>query len=430
MPTTKVTRNDFKLFATAQNANVLSNASYFASPYVGPGVKEGVASAALYNKTLRQLSIISVALATYLQGRLEEDLVDNGSIDTIVDQIKRAIGKQASEDVKIPEGSLTKKGILQLSETLSESLNNDDNAKAATIGVVSKLHRRIKYLESLVNNTYRGSAGNPAYNPMYDWVIPVGTVKVYFNKATDPNALYPGTRWEKVNPGIGLRTAKEDGTDLNQVKGKDSVTLSADQLPNFSLGIALTTSSFDYGSKTSAVTDLGSPGTSSYNHGTITASTFDYGTKGTTGHDYGTVGTSTFDYGTKTAATAGAHSHYGVPSRADPWDIGGSTWQRFNFSNIASTDASGDHSHSVWIGAHSHTVYIGAHSHSVGIGTHNHTVAIGAHSHSVALGSHTHGITIGAHSHTVTGNTSSIGKGYSIDIVNTYLGVVAWKRVA
>lgn len=430
MPTLKATRNDFKLFATAQNANVLSNASYAASPYVGPGVKEGVASAALYNKTFRQLSIISVALATYLQQRLDEDLVDDGSIATIVDQIKRAIGVQASEDVQIPVGSLTKKGILQLSETLSEAANADDNAKAATIGVVSRLHRRIKYLESLVNNTYRGSAGNPAYNPMYDWVVPVGTVKVYYSKGVDPNTIYPGTRWEKVNPGIGFRTAKEDGTDLNSVKGKDSLTLDADQLPSFSLDVALTTSSFDYGSKTSTATDLGSPGTSSYNHGTITASTFDYGTKGTTGHDYGNITTSTFDYGTKSAATAGAHSHYGVPSRVSPWDIGGSTWQQFNFANIASTDAAGDHSHNVWIGAHNHTAYVGAHSHSVGIGAHNHTVVVGAHSHTVALGTHTHGITIGSHSHTVTGKTSSIGKGYAIDIVNTYLGVVAWKRIA
>ncbi|KAB7715492.1 phage tail protein [Plesiomonas shigelloides] len=81
--------------------------------------------------------------------------------------------------------------------------------------------------------------------------------------------------------------------------------------------------------------------------------------------DLGAKNTDAFDYGSKSSSSGGYHVHYGVPSRQSPWDIGGSTWQYFNFSSVANTDGAGDHVHTVYIGPHVHRVVIGAHGHVV-----------------------------------------------------------------
>jgi hypothetical protein len=76
---------------------------------------------------------------------------------------------------------------------------------------------------------------------------------------------------------------------------------------------------------------------------------------------HGHTGTaSATDLGTKATNATGDHAHGGVPSRTSPWDIGGSTWQYFNFSSIGSTDSAGNHSHTVYIGPHGHDVIVNA----------------------------------------------------------------------
>ncbi|EKC2140628.1 hypothetical protein OOQ53_004244, partial [Salmonella enterica] len=79
--------------------------------------------------------------------------------------------------------------------------------------------------------------------------------------------------------------------------------------------------------------------------------------------DLGTKTTSSFDYGTKSSNTTGGHNHsaggiYGGDS------IGGK--QRVQRDgNDQLTSWNGDHAHTTWIGPHDHTVYIGPHGHAV-----------------------------------------------------------------
>ena len=422
MPLIKATRNDFKLFATAQNANVLSNASYATSLSLGPGVKVGVASAALYNKTLRQLSLISVSLASYLQERLGEDIVDDGTTATIIGQIKRAIGEQAKEDVVIPIGSLTQKGILQLSNLLSDKTPNE---KAATIGVVSDLDKRITNIEKMLTNNWTSTPENP-YNPIYDIDFPVGSVKL-FSTNVDPSVLYPGTTWKRVNPGSTLRTAKEDASDLNKYGGKDDIVLESNNIPPHVHAVSLTSTAFDYGTKTVNNTDLGSPGSTGHDYGTVTSSTFDHGTKYTSEVPGANLSASSFDYGTKGSSVNGAHTHTMNLTRGYLQSNASTNTPEGVWGN-QETAAAGDHSHTIYIGAHSHTVWMPAHSHSVVIGAHSHTSYIGAHSHTVPIGAHGHTVGIGSHSHSVVGNTGSVGAGYGFSVVNKYYGLVAWIR--
>ncbi|ELC3721225.1 tail fiber protein [Salmonella enterica] len=79
--------------------------------------------------------------------------------------------------------------------------------------------------------------------------------------------------------------------------------------------------------------------------------------------DLGTKTTSSFDYGTKSTNTTGGHTHefggyinsYWGDSNHTSFQPGGGAW----------TQAAGDHAHTVYIGGHEHTMYIGPHGHVV-----------------------------------------------------------------
>lgn len=81
--------------------------------------------------------------------------------------------------------------------------------------------------------------------------------------------------------------------------------------------------------------------------------------------DLGTKSTSSFDYGTKTTALNGAHNHVfslssdsastGVADGANPGSIDGSQ----------ETSVNGEHSHNIYLGPHSHSIVLGGHHHNI-----------------------------------------------------------------
>ncbi|EJO4476909.1 tail fiber protein [Salmonella enterica] len=79
--------------------------------------------------------------------------------------------------------------------------------------------------------------------------------------------------------------------------------------------------------------------------------------------DLGTKTTSSFDYGTKSTNTTGNHTHQFGGYINSYW--GDSNHTSFLAGNGAWTQAAGDHAHTVYIGGHEHTMYIGPHGHVV-----------------------------------------------------------------
>ena len=192
-----------------------------------------------------------------------------------------------------------------------------------------------------------------------------------------------------------------------------------------------------------AVLSAEADGIKSHNH-SASASSTDLGTKTTSSFDYGTKTSSSFDYGTKTSNTTGNHNHTvsgntssagahthtegvrystgganvqpsafargatadGMSARPKLHDLGVSMASYYGW--FSKTDSQGAHTHS-WSGTTSTT---GNHAHTVGIGAHTHTVGIGAHSHSVAIGSHEHTITVNA-----TGNTENTVKNVAFNYI-------------
>lgn len=189
-----------------------------------------------------------------------------------------------------------------------------------------------------------------------------------------------------------------------------------------------------------AVLSTEADGVKSHSH-SASASSTDLGTKNTSSFDYGTKTSSSFDYGTKTSNTTGNHSHTvsGTTSsagahqhaRSGPqvtaaWaddlfrdgvtTIGANAYAKINSgitgstlaTKVGKTSNDGAHTHT-WSGTTSTT---GNHAHTVGIGAHTHTVGIGAHSHTVAIGSHGHTITVNA-----TGNTENTVKNVAFNYI-------------
>lgn len=168
-------------------------------------------------------------------------------------------------------------------------------------------------------------------------IYPVGIV-TWFNSNVNPNTALPGLTWTYLNNGVGrtIRIAAANGSDVATTGGSDSVTLAVGNLPSHTHSFSATTSSFDYGTKS---------------------------TNTTGGHTHS---------GSGSTSTNGEHSHY-----IEAWNgtgAGGSKMSSYAVAYRAggsNTNAAGNHSHTFSFG----TSGAGDHAHSVGIGAHSHTVS-------------------------------------------------------
>ncbi|RTQ88168.1 phage tail protein [Klebsiella pneumoniae] len=163
---------------------------------------------------------------------------------------------------------------------------------------------------------------------------PVGTVKFYAQDV-DPNERYPWTEWAYTGENKTIRVGKADGSDVGTTGGSDTVTLQQANLPAVQI---------DVSGETSELPEA-----------------------------------------TLTTKPAGRHKHGGVPSRENPWEIGGDISQRFNPANLGETDEVEDHQHEV---------------------------------------------VQPPHKHTTSGKTAQLGKGNSFSVVEAHTLLMCWARVA
>ncbi|HHH7549318.1 TPA: phage tail protein [Escherichia coli] len=231
---------------------------------------------------------------------------------------------------KVPDASLTKKGIVQL----SSATDSDSETEAATPKAVKSLAEKITELQGVA--------------------LPVGTPIPWPSDSVPPGyALMQGQSFDKGSyPKLAAVYPSGIIPDMRgwTIKGKPAsgrAVLSQEQD-----GIKSHTHS-----ASASNTDLGTKTTSSFDYGTKTVSTFNHGTKSTNN-----TGNHTHTVGFAVSVQSGG-ADYGVP-RSD--------------KGATATSASGNHAHTVDIGAHNHTVGIGAHAHTVALGVHGHTITVNA----------------------------------------------------
>lgn len=85
--------NDFKPFATAAGANVMSQADYQALEALITGFQSGKASSAQVNKALRQATFVAAALAQYTANKSGMDVLDDGDVSGFITKMTTALGK-------------------------------------------------------------------------------------------------------------------------------------------------------------------------------------------------------------------------------------------------------------------------------------------------------------------------------------------------
>ncbi|HIF7442816.1 MULTISPECIES: phage tail protein [Klebsiella pneumoniae complex] len=163
---------------------------------------------------------------------------------------------------------------------------------------------------------------------------PIGTVKFYAQNV-NPNERYPWTEWVYTGENKTIRVGKADGSNVGATGGSDTVTLQQANLPAVQI---------DVSGETSEQPEQ-----------------------------------------TLTTKPAGRHKHGGVPSRENPWEIGGDISQRFNPANLGETDEVEDHEHD---------------------------------------------FVTPPHDHDVTGKTANLGEGKSFSVVEAHTLLMCWARVA
>lgn len=87
---------DFVPFATAEGANVTDQSTYIAESTTSAGFASGVAVSADCNKAWRQGTTMAAALANFISNVLGANVLDNGSLSTLITQLTNAVNAAAS----------------------------------------------------------------------------------------------------------------------------------------------------------------------------------------------------------------------------------------------------------------------------------------------------------------------------------------------
>lgn len=146
--------NDFLPFAAASGANVLDQASYAAASATATGFVSGTASSAAVNKTLRQASIMAAAIAKFIVNEIDADVIDDGTLDTIIANFVLAIrtanpsaggtvtGVSGNAPITSSGGTTPAIGISAATESAAGSMSAADKTKLDSLSADSAvLHK-------------------------------------------------------------------------------------------------------------------------------------------------------------------------------------------------------------------------------------------------------------------------------------------------
>lgn len=245
---------------------------------------------------------------------------------------------------EIAEGSGRSSSVnvwIAVSNAESVQLTADLSAIVATMGEVEKAKSEAKDYTDEVAGTLDTDiqqaitdAIAAARRDFWEEENPRGTVR-FFAQNVDPNEKWPWSEWIYTGENKTIRVGKADGSDVGQTGGSDNVSLQRGNLPAVQIDVSGETSEKE---EQQLQTEDG-----------------------------------------------GAHDHDGVPSRDDPWEIGGDIRQLFNPAHTGKTDQAPNHKHN---------------------------------------------FVIPAHKHNVSGKTDNLGAGESFSVVEAHTLLMCWARVA
>ncbi|ELT0191536.1 tail fiber protein [Salmonella enterica subsp. enterica serovar Gatuni] len=343
-------KNDFKPFATGKGANVTSQPDWEALPALLSGFTAGKASSTQVNKALRQASFIAAALAQYTASKSGQDVLDDGDLSGFIAKMSAAFGK----DFQTLDATLTAlAGLATGADKLPYFTGNDTAGQTDLTSVGRDIIGKASIADIL---TYLGlgetinraadalqksqNGGDIPDKPLF--VKNLGLAETIQN-------LYPvgaPIPWPSDNIPAGYAIMQ------GQTFDKSAYPLLAIAYPS---GVILDMRGWTIKGKPAsgrAVLSQEMDGNKSHSH-TARAQDTDLGTKTT----------SSFDYGTKSSGSGGGHVHEFGSYVNSYW--GDSNHTSLYAGDGAWTKEAGIHVHTTWIGPHGHTMYIGPHGHLV-----------------------------------------------------------------
>ncbi|NDK99696.1 tail fiber protein [Photorhabdus bodei] len=158
-------KNDFKVFSIGDNANVVNQKKYEENQSLKSGFTPDNVPTHLLNKVLRQASTISSVVADFIATRSGNDVLDDGNIAKLTDQLNKALEQKITTD--IPSASLTQKGVVQLTNVIGDS---------DTLAVTQKLVQEVinslrEYTREEIDNRIKTANEIPVGSPI-PWPLP------------------------------------------------------------------------------------------------------------------------------------------------------------------------------------------------------------------------------------------------------------------
>ena len=192
-------KNDFKPFATAANANVMSQADWEALPAILSGFISGPAKSAQVNKAIRQSSFIAAALAQYTANKSGLDVLDDGDLNGFITKMATAFGK----DFQALDATLTALAGLETGANKLPYFTGIDTAAQTDLTSVGRdIIGKNTIAEILTYLTLKSAAQRD---------VGTGT-----NQIPDMNSFVSGAGWMKFPSGriiqYGYHTSSSSGS--------------------------------------------------------------------------------------------------------------------------------------------------------------------------------------------------------------------------
>ncbi|HIH4703300.1 TPA: gp53-like domain-containing protein [Citrobacter freundii] len=205
--------NNFKPFATAANANVMSQADWEALPALLSGFISGPAKSAQVNKAIRQASFIAAALAQYTANKSGMDVLDDGDLNGFISKMGTAFGK----DFQALDATLTAlAGLATGANKLPYFTGNDTAAQTDLTSVGRDIIGKSTIADILtyLGLTALGIGGQGTKLPALDWQT--------FDFV--PGAIYYVSSTDITNMPAGIFTPSSKATLVLNVSGYDGIT--------------------------------------------------------------------------------------------------------------------------------------------------------------------------------------------------------------
>ncbi|OCQ54577.1 Phage Tail Collar Domain protein [Photorhabdus australis subsp. thailandensis] len=97
-------KNDFKAFSISNDASIISQEKYEESQSLQAGFPPENISIPVLNKELRQSSTIASVVANFIKEQSGDDVLDDGDITKLTEQLNRALEQKISDISNIPVG--------------------------------------------------------------------------------------------------------------------------------------------------------------------------------------------------------------------------------------------------------------------------------------------------------------------------------------